>query len=269
LPIIVDIHNITGEELVAAAVINRGSDEFLRLQAAQAENLKQVNSVVVVSELMKKYVSETYILPLERILVVPPGARLRTRRLKKVVTPPRIVYSGLVTHREHVDLFVNCMPLVRKRFKDAEFYITKKGDALKKTETIANRIGVNPRFFWLSNREDFFEFLSSCHVGVLPSSNDLARQMGTPVKLFDYLSVGLPVVANDVGAWTQIIRDEGVGIVTGDDPQSFADAIIELLENQQLREKYGCNAFSSITNRYSWDDSANRLMQLYLLNKCT
>ncbi|MGA3059166.1 MAG: glycosyltransferase [Candidatus Bathyarchaeia archaeon] len=263
LPIIVDIHNILSEELVGAGVIRRDSNEFFGLQKAQAENLKHVNSVVVVSEMMKKYVSETYTLRSEQIFVVPPGAQLQKTSLKKTVTAPRIVYSGLVSYREHLDLFVNCMPIVRERFKNAEFYITKKGNALNKIERLAKKVGVNPTFFWYSNKEDFFEFLSSCHVGVLPSSNDLARQMGTPVKLFDYLSVGLPVVANDVNAWTQIISDESVGIVTADDPKSFADAIIKLLENQQLREQYSCNAINSVADRYSWGNSANRLMQLF------
>ena len=87
--------------------------------------------------------------------------------------------------------------------------------------------------------------------------------MGTPVKLFDYLSAGLPVVANDVSAWTKIITDNNVGIVTPDNPDSFANAIIELLENQPFREKCRSNALNLIKREYNWKNSAKKLLTIY------
>jgi glycosyltransferase involved in cell wall biosynthesis len=261
LPVLVDLHNITSEELVAAGAITRGSNGFNALQSTMEENLELVDSVVVVSEEMKKYVIANYHLRPTNVVVVPPGGRIHMEGMKKKHPPPKMIYSGLVAYREHVDLFVKSMPLVQEKLKSAEFYITKKGEALNKIRRLAKELGASPTFFWYPHEKDFFEFLSSCHIGVLPSSSDLPRKMGTPVKLFDYLSAGLPVVANDVGSWTTIIKDEKVGIVTEDNAASFASGILELAENKKLLTEYGHRSLDLIANKYNWDKSASNLLE--------
>ena len=84
-----------------------------------------------------------------------------------------------------------------------------------------------------------------------------------PSKLFDYLSVGLPVVANDVGGWTDIVKENRVGRITSDDPKEFAQAIIDLLDNPQEIAEYGRRAMRLIRTKYNWDISANILKDQY------
>jgi glycosyltransferase involved in cell wall biosynthesis len=263
LPVLVDLHNITSEELVATGTITRDSYEFSTLQSTMEESLRRVDCVVVVSEKMKEYVMANYHLQPTNVVVVPPGGRPHTNDIKKNPSPPKVIYSGLVAHREHVDLFVNSMPLVQEKLKSAKFYITKKGEALTKIRRLAKKLKLNPTFFWYPHEKDFLKFLSSCHIGVLPSSNDLPRKMGTPVKLFDYLSAGLPVVANDIGSWTNIIKEEKVGITTEDDPADFASGILELAENKKLLTEYGYRSLDLIARKYNWDKSAKTLFDTY------
>jgi glycosyltransferase involved in cell wall biosynthesis len=94
--------------------------------------------------------------------------------------------------------------------------------------------------------------------------------MGTPVKLFAYLSAGIPVVANEVGTWTNIVKDEEVGMVTEDDPVQFGSAILEMVENKDLAFKCACRGLELIKNKYSWDISAKTLLDEYnrLLKAC-
>lgn len=263
LPLIVDLHNITTEELVAANVIKRESREFQALQQLFEGALHQADSVAVVSNEMNEYVATNYSIPSERAIVVPHGGRPRIDQIKEKMFPPRIVYSGLVAYREHVDLFVKSMPIIRDKLEETRFYITRKGDALGKVKKLARRLGINISYYWYPNKIDFYRFLSSCHVGVLPSTSDLARKMGTPVKLFDYLSVGLPVVTNNVGTWSNIVREEKVGIVTEDSPTDFASGVLELVQNRDLAEEYGLRALELVTSKFNWDNSASVLFNEY------
>ena len=98
---------------------------------------------------------------------------------------------------------------------------------------------------------------------MLPSSNDEARRLGTPIKLFDYMSAGLPIVANDVGSWSEIIEKERIGILTKDDPDEFGAAIKLLLEDTDLRVRMGINAFKAAEEKYTWDKSIEPLSQIY------
>jgi glycosyltransferase involved in cell wall biosynthesis len=224
IPILADIHNITAEELVAAGVLERDGKEFRDLQHDTAENLSIADVVVVVSDLMKSYVEKEYHLPDSKVVVVPPGGR---PRVKQIVRSPehKFVFSGLASYRENVELFVRSMPHVVRQCSDAN------------------------------------SFLSSCYAGILPSSNDLARRMGTPVKLFDYMSVGLPIVANDIGGWTKIISKHKIGILTDSEPERFADGIIKFIND--YREEYAENALQLVTKEYNWDNSAIILLDTY------
>jgi glycosyltransferase involved in cell wall biosynthesis len=103
-------------------------------------------------------------------------------------------------------------------------------------------------------------FLSSCQVGILPSSNDIARRMGTPIKLFSYLEMGLPVVANNVGGWSEIIAHNQVGVVCQDDPLHFAEAILNLIKDNKKMTQFRKNGIELIKEKYNWENSGRTLL---------
>jgi glycosyltransferase involved in cell wall biosynthesis len=261
IPVVADLHNITSEELVSAGLIKRKNKEFKDLQEITKKMLSQVDLSIVVSEEMQHYVASNY--NVRDIVVVPPGGRPRIQNIEKKVPPFKVVYSGLVSYREHVDLFVRSMKHISKEFPNTNYFMTKKGESLKNAERLAARLTVRPNYFWYPRQDEFYKFLSSCHVGVVPSLDDLARKMGTPVKLFDYLSVGLPVVANAIGAWTNIIKDEKIGILTDNDPKSFASGVLKLLSTPTLLREYGERGLTLIRTRFNWDNSAKILLSHY------
>lgn len=87
--------------------------------------------------------------------------------------------------------------------------------------------------------------------------------MSMPSKLFDYLSVGLPVVANEVGGWTDIVKANRVGVVTRDDPEDFARGILELVNDHEEAIECGRRGLEIIRTRYNWDVSASTLKSNY------
>ena len=193
LQVVSSLHNIWSEELVAMGLITRGSKQYIFLQQLEREIITESDLVVVVSEEMKQHLKAKYTLSAKPIVVISPGGRAKLQHVQNRVPPIKVVYSGLVVKRGNLELFVNSMPFVLKKFPDAQFYITEKGEELPKIRKLARKIGVKPIFYWFENNTDFYDFLASCHVGIVTSSNDLPRQIGPAVKLFDYLSVGLPV----------------------------------------------------------------------------
>jgi len=261
IPVIADLHNLLSEELVSAGVIQRNGREFTDLQTLMKNMLSHVDLSVVVSEDMQNYVASNY--NIREIAVVPPGGRPRIQNLVGKVPPFKVVYSGLVSYREHVDLFVRSMKHISKEFPNTNYFITGKGENLKDIKRLATQLNARPNYFWYPRHEDFYEFLASCHVGVVPSLEDPARKMGTPVKLFDYLSVGLPVVANAIGGWTNIIKDEKIGILTDDDPKIFASGILKLLGTSSLLRECGERGLALVRTKFNWDNSAKILLNCY------
>ncbi len=91
--------------------------------------------------------------------------------------------------------------------------------------------------------------ISSCTAGILTSNDDFPRRFGPASKLYDYLSMGVPVVANDIGSWTQIISDEQVGLLSENNPEKFAEKILIFVNDSDLSKNYGQNGIHLVQMR--------------------
>lgn len=264
IPVILDIHNISSEELVSVGLLEKSSKKYESIQDTTKNGLSLVDHVNVVSEPMKDYVMKHYGLSEKSISIVPPGGSININCPSvKSNRNQNVVYAGLVAPREHVDLFVNSMPYVLKTNPLTKFFITNKGESINSIKKLADKLKVEPTFFWYKNYSEVNYFLSSCKVGILTSSNDLARQMGTPVKLFTYLSAGLPIVANEIGGWSEIIETEKVGLLSPDSPKEFGEILSALLADPALIEECALNGYELIKRKYNWDKSAELLLNSY------
>jgi glycosyltransferase involved in cell wall biosynthesis len=263
IPLVLDLHGIWPEELLAANAIKVGGSDWIDLQNLMQKIFSNVDLTVCLSKTMNDYVALNYGVDDRRTVVVPPGGRILQGEYIERFSPPKIVYAGMVSYRKHVDLFIKSMGLIKSARPDAQFYITQKGDLLKKMQDLASKLSLDPDFFWFKDSESTLKFLLSCHIGVHPSTNDISSRLSMPSKLFDYFSVGLPVVANDVGGWTDIVKENRVGRITSDDPKEFGQAIIDLLDSPQEIAECGRRAMSLIRNKYNWDASANIIKDEY------
>ena len=74
-----------------------------------------------------------------------------------------------------------------------------------------------------------------------------------PIKIFEYLALGKPVVATNLKGVSQIIKDGENGLlVEPDDPDGMAEAMLRIYEDKELRERLEQNARKSILE-YDWD----------------
>jgi glycosyltransferase involved in cell wall biosynthesis len=154
------------------------------------------------------------------------------------------------------------MPIILNEYPSAKFHLTKKGDKAQEVMKLASKMHLTPEFYYYPSQDDFFNFLKETHIGVLTSTSDTPRKIAYPAKLFDYMSVGLPIVSNDVGGWVRIIRENKLGIVTGNTPEEFAEAILKLLKNPNLIYGCGQRGLELIKTHFNYDASAKILYDL-------
>jgi glycosyltransferase involved in cell wall biosynthesis len=260
IPTVAEIHGLWAEEMIASGAIKNGGYQHSLLRKLEKEACSNSGHIVVISAELKEHIKRLYGVPEERITVVPNRVFCRVETSSMVFAPRRVVFAGMLTYRENLELFVQSMPLVKKECPRAEFYVTRKGKLYDKVRDLAKSLDVSLEFFWFDESMSFFNFLGTCHVGVISSAEHVTRRISYPAKLFDYLAVGLPVVANDVGVWTNIIREHELGIVVDSNPQSFAGGILQLLNNPGLRYTCSQNALAFIRSR---PDSVGQLIEVY------
>lgn len=261
-PIIADIHGTWSEETIASGIVQENSRQAKALRKFESEIFQGSDAVIAVSEEAKKFFKEFYKVPEEKTTVVPGGAIPRVSRAKKADNPTKIVFSGMITYRENVELLIKSMPIILSQYPSAKFYLTRKGDKAEEIMKLAAKMQLNPEFFYYPSQEGFFNFLKDTDIGVLTSTSDIPRKIAYPAKLFDYMSVGLPIVSNDVGGWVRIIKENRLGIVTGNTPEEFAEAILKLLKNPHMIYECGQRGLELIKTRFNYDTSAKILYDL-------
>jgi glycosyltransferase involved in cell wall biosynthesis len=258
IPLVADIHNVWSEESVSQGYIESGDRIYAGLQNIEKEILCYSDAVTVPTQYMKDYMKSKFGEVDDKIVVVPHGGFLMDSSSFPLDRDSNVVYSGMVSHREHVDLFANSIQHVRS---SASFFISNYGDQLPEVKKITSRPNC-PRvnYVWFKDRQKILELLKRSKIGILTSANDIARQLGPPVKLLEYLSCGLPIVANDIGGWCKIINEFDVGIITEDEPRSLAEAIDTLLQDGELWNKMHKNSLDLVKNRYNWNTNANNIL---------
>lgn len=270
IPVISDLHNIWAEELFAMGYIKRDSTTFRNLIKIDQQIVDESDRVIVVNDFMKEYLISNLNADKNKIAIVPPGGNpsecdfelINSKRLRL----QKVVYAGLVSPREHVDLFVKSIPAVIKKFPKTKFIISKKGEDSKKIKKLCKMLKIKPDFYWYKTREESQKMLEACYIGALPSKDDIPRRLGTPLKLLEYLSYGIPVVANNIGSWCKLIEKYEVGILTNDDPKEFASAICSLIEDQDSYLRIQKNTQNLLKDKFSWQNHVEKIL-LPLYNK--
>ncbi len=83
------------------------------------------------------------------------------------------------------------------------------------------------------------------------------------IVLVEAMAAGTPVVASDLDAFRRVLRDGEVGrLVPVGDGAALADALIAVLEDDVLRERYVA-AGSEAVPRYDWSVVASQIMRVY------
>ncbi|MHB1412359.1 MAG: glycosyltransferase family 4 protein [Thermoleophilia bacterium] len=85
------------------------------------------------------------------------------------------------------------------------------------------------------------------------------------VVLLEAMSSGKPIVASDINGYRLVMEDNRHGILVGEpNPAAFAEAILRLLNDPELRQRMGQNGRDTVMEKYSWDLVARQVEALYL-----
>lgn len=85
-----------------------------------------------------------------------------------------------------------------------------------------------------------------------------------PIKMFEYMSAGLPVVASNFGLWKNIVEKNDCGLcVDPMNPQAIASAIDLLVSNPSEAERMGKNGRQAVFSLYNWAAEEKKLLNFY------
>lgn len=101
-------------------------------------------------------------------------------------------------------------------------------------------------------------------IGLILYNNVGQYYLSYAVKLFEYMSYGIPVIMPNFGEWIGFNNENDCGInIDPTDSEGVAKAIEFLSNNPEKAEIMGKNGFEAIANKYNWDNAFGRLTKCY------
>lgn len=175
-----------------------------------------------------------------------------------------VIYIGGITKLRGIEEMVEAMELVNQT-SPIPLTLAGKFSPESLEEEIKRKNGwqyVN-HVGWLS-REEVKHHLGQAFVGLVILRPEPRYMVSYPIKLFEYMSAGIPVIASNFPVWREIIEDSKCGICVDPlNPKEIADAILWFNEHPEEAKQLGKNGREAILKKYSWENEAARLTDLY------
>ena len=172
-----------------------------------------------------------------------------------------ILAVGRLVPIKNVALLVDAMPHVRARVPSAHLVIAGDGPDRSALEqrVASQRLGDAVTFTGYVPVAELPEYYRAADVFALPSQFD-----NSPNVVLEAMSVGLPVVATDVGGVRGFVeRGAGGELVRPGDERELAHALAGWLESPPRRAAAATHNRRVVRERYSWRASARALVDVY------
>lgn len=224
----------------------------------------EANKVIVCSEYMRDEVIGVFKLPNEKVHVLPNGvdpSMLKvygeTESWKQSFGDQHDFYIfsiGRIVKEKGFQTIIDAAPRILERHPHVKFIIAGKGPMLHEFQEKVKERGLSSTIFFVGFVDDEKRnlFLQDCDAALFPS---LYEPFG--IVALEGMASGKPVIVSDTGGLGDIIKHEvnGLTIYPGN-PESLADQVNALVENQEFRTKIATYGKREAETTYCWHNIA-------------
>lgn len=231
------------------------------------------DKIIAVTPGIKANIEKVYNIPGRKIVVVSNGANTSLFKPLKQETCRKelgldaeisyVSFVGNFAPWQGVEYLVKAAPIILSQFPKCHFLIV--GDGIMKNELIklSRELGVEDRFIFTGVVEYFRVplYINASDACVAPFIFARNAKIGlSPLKLYEYMACGKPVVASCIDGVSDILEASEGGIsVIPENPSALAEAILKLLGNPNLRIKMGSKGLRYVTENCSWYSVAKQV----------
>jgi glycosyltransferase involved in cell wall biosynthesis len=160
-----------------------------------------------------------------------------------------IVFTGSLSKFRKLDTLVQAFQRVVKAHPETILLVIGDGDAKQDLQNLADSLHIekNVIFTGLIPHEELRNHIAVADIGLAYVPIDENYTYNPPLKTFEYLACGLPVIATNTVSNASIIKEGYNGIITNDTENDIANSIITLIEDKVMMGILKNRAVESIT----------------------
>jgi glycosyltransferase involved in cell wall biosynthesis len=254
--VVLDIHDVVPEFYATKFNAPPGSMAFQSLLLLEKLCAAFANHVIIANDVWRdKLLSRALrgskcTTILNSPLRVAPGARNRPRTNSKFT----ILYPGSLNHHQGVDVAVRAFALVKASIPEAEFHIYGEGAEFENIARLIRELALENDVFLQPYvpHEEILRIMEKADLGVDPKRTDGFANEAFGGKIFEFMALGVPVVASSTRTNKHYFTESIVRFCRGGDAQDLAQSILAVHKDQEATDRMiqGASAF---IRRYQWD----------------
>jgi glycosyltransferase involved in cell wall biosynthesis len=248
-----------------------GRKKIRRLIFAHMIRSKSLLKVVVITNALKQYFLEEFSLEEQRVIVAPDGADEIPEGIQPIssIKNSAQITAGYIGHLYEgrgIDIIIS----IAGKMPEVDFHIVGgKADDIKHWRGETKNL-CNVTFHGHVTHNETRRFLMSFNFLLAPYQNkvmvhgggDTAKWM-SPLKVFEYMSVGTPILCSDIGVLKEVLQhNENAVLCTPNDPVSWQESLSGLIKDTARADKIGTNALRDFKQKYTWLQRAQNILRL-------
>jgi glycosyltransferase involved in cell wall biosynthesis len=235
--------------------------------------------IICISAGLKDHLSRNWNIEESKLTVLPCAADIEAfkpnynsetvRKSLGLTTEPVVMWVGGFYPWHDLELLLESFAQVLQKNSNARLVLVGDGQTRPSIERKLQKDGLQHAVIMTGAiaHANVPEMLSIADIAVVPAAPVPASRggTGTPLKLFEYMAAGKPIVATDLNQAAEVIQDGHNGLlVEAGKVDRFARAILTLLNDPVERMRLGQNARQQAVELYSWVQYTRRLEEIYL-----
>jgi glycosyltransferase involved in cell wall biosynthesis len=237
------------------------------LVCEQKLSARIASHILCADHMQKRYLEDVCRIPADKIMVImnlPDEEAFRKRVPPKEDGKFHVIYHGTVAKRLGIDVLLQTIAKIADEIP-VRLSIYGTGDYLPEALRLSDSLGLNGKVFFSKSyfpAEQISEMVSGMDIGIVGNRRSLAtEQFMMPVKLLEYVYLGIPVVAPRLPIIQSYFDEEMLAYYEPENVDDMARAIVELYRSPETRTLLAQKA-AQFYNGHSWSVQAQQYMTL-------
>lgn len=177
-----------------------------------------------------------------------------------------IIYVGAMDKLRQLDVIIRAFSKVKEKKENVKLLMVGDGTDKSNFERLANDLGIKDDVIFTGqiHSHEVPNFIAVADIGVSAVPPLDFYKLSSPIKMFEYMAMSKPVVANEeIPEQKEVIEESGGGILVKFEDESFANGIMELLNNPERAAEMGRRGKEWVVKNRSYDMMARKLEKRY------
>lgn len=263
--LILDVHDIVPEFFASKFKTKRNNFYFRFLKLVEKASMGFVDHVIVSNHLWhEKLISRSVSKEKSSVFLNHVDPAIFYRRFSKRSDGKFIlVFPGTYYWHQGIDIAIRAFALLKDKVPNAEFHLYGGGPLEADLVRLAKELGVNERVKFCGGLplERIADMIANANLGVVPKRADSFGNEAYSTKIMEFMSQGIPVVVSRTKIDTFYFDDKVVRFFPSGDARAMANAILEIIQNNVLRDTLIRNGYEYV-DRHSWDARKRDYLEL-------